>query len=49
MNQQAFNPSDVQVKGVSAHGKQMTCKPIKSISAEKPRGWEDEADKSLLL
>ena len=49
INQQAFTPGDVLVKGVSAHGKQMTCKPIKSISAEKPRGWEDETDKGLLL
>ncbi len=49
INQQTFTPGDVLVKGVSAHGKQMTCKPIKSISAEKPRGWEDETDKGLLL
>lgn len=49
VNQQQFNPNDVLVKGVSAHGKQMTCKPIKSITAERPRGWEDETDKGLLL
>ncbi len=49
VNQQLFVPGEVLVKGVSAHGKQMTCKPIKSISAEKPRGWEDDTDKGLLL
>ena len=49
VNQQQFNPNDVLVKGVSAHGKQMTCKPIKTITDEKPRGWEDQTDKGLLL
>ena len=49
VSQQSFNPADVLVKGVSAHGKQMTCKPIKTISAEKPRGWEDESASGMLL
>lgn len=49
VNQQQFNPNDVLIKGVSAHGKQMTCKPIKSIVDEKPRGWEDETNNGLLL
>ena len=49
VNQQTFKTSDVLVKGVSAHGKQLTCKPIKSISAEKPRGWDAEAGPGLEL
>ena len=49
VSQQSFNPADVLVKGVSAHGKQMTCKPIKTISDEKPRGWEDESASGMLL
>ena len=30
------------VKGVNARGVQMTAKPIARLSAEKPRGWQDE-------
>lgn len=49
VNQQLFNPTEVLVKGVSAHGKQMTSKPIKSISSEKPRGWDDDSVKGTLF
>lgn len=49
VNQQLFVPGEVLVKGVSARGRQMTSKPIRSIVAEKPRGWEDDTVKGSLL
>ena len=49
VNQQLFAPGEVLVKGVSAHGKQMTSKGIKSISPDKPKGWDDDAVKGSLF
>ena len=49
INQQLFVPGEVLVKGVGAHGKQMTSKAIKSISTEKPRGWDEDALKGSLF
>ncbi len=49
VNQQQFNPGEVLVKGVSAHGKQMTSKAIRVITDEKPRGWEDDSAKGALF
>ncbi len=49
VNQQLFNPGEVLVKGVSAHGKQMTSKAIRSIVTEKPRGWDEDAVKGALF
>lgn len=42
INQQMFRPRDVAVKGVSARGVQMTVKEVKSVSASKPRNWDDK-------
>jgi topoisomerase-4 subunit A len=42
INQQMFRPRDVAVKGVSARGVQMTVKEVKSVSAAKPRNWDDK-------
>ena len=49
VNQQLFAPGEVLVKGVSARGKQMTSKSIRAISAEKPRGWDEEAVRGSLF
>lgn len=42
INQQLFRARDVAVKGVSARGVQMTVKEVKSVSASKPRNWDDK-------
>lgn len=49
VNQQVFDPSETDVKGVSAKGKQLTSKPIAKITTERPRGWDDNTQKGLLL
>ena len=43
INQQVFKPRDVEVKGSQARGIQMTVKEVKTVSATKPRSWDDEA------
>ena len=49
--QQVFTPSEALVKGVSAHGIQMTSKGISRIATQKPGWWEegDESPKGVLL
>jgi topoisomerase-4 subunit A len=44
INQQAFTPSEVMVKGVASRGIQMTSKAIAKIDTQKPRWWENDAE-----
>ncbi len=46
IHQQAFTPSEVVVKGVSARGRQMTSKPVARLTTDKPRGWNDSDENS---
>ena len=39
IDQQVFHPADMPVKGVKAHGNQMTAKPITRLTTKKPHGW----------
>jgi topoisomerase-4 subunit A len=51
INQQAFTPSEVLVKGVSSKGVQLTSKAVAKLDTQKPRWWENDADspKGVLL
>jgi len=42
IHQQIFHPERVAVKGVKSKGIQMTVKRIKSITARKPRNWDQD-------
>ncbi len=42
INQQIFQPRDAEVKGAQTRGVQMTVKEVKSVSATKPRNWDDK-------
>ena len=43
IHQQAFDTSQLLVKGAKARGAQMTMKRISSIHTSKPKGWSDDA------
>jgi topoisomerase-4 subunit A len=51
INQQAFTPSEVLVKGVSSKGVQLTSKAVAKLDTQKPRWWENDAEspKGVLL
>ena len=42
INQQIFHPRDAEVKGAQARGVQMTVKEVKSVTANKPRNWDEK-------
>ena len=42
INQQIFHPRDAEVKGAQARGVQMTVKEVKSVTATKPRNWDEK-------
>lgn len=49
INQQTFFPGEIPVKGVSALGRQMTSKPIRLLTDQKPRAWDDDSVKGSLF
>lgn len=44
IHQQMFAPREMPVKSVKARGNQMTIKKIRTLSATKPRNWDDTQD-----
>ena len=43
INQQTCNPSEVEVKGPTTRGRQISIKDVSSINSQPSRGWDPEA------
>lgn len=48
INQQTCDPSQVEVKGPKTRGRQVSIKDVSSISSKPPRGWDHEAQTTVL-
>ena len=49
INQQTCDPSQVEVKGAKARGRQLSIKDVASITSKPTRGWDAEAATTKLL
>ncbi|MCZ7637289.1 MAG: hypothetical protein M5U12_15410 [Verrucomicrobia bacterium] len=49
INQQTCDPSQVEVKGAKARGRQISIKDVASITSKPTRGWDEEAATTKLL
>lgn len=48
VNQQTCDPSQVEVKGPKTLGRQISIKDVSSINSKPPRGWDHEAQTTVL-
>jgi hypothetical protein len=49
VNQQTCDPSQVEVKGAKARGRQISIKDVASITSKPTRGWDPEVTTTKLL